>query len=226
MMSGVGFARIGHFFTTVARHAVPVGGVFGREWHPATAIAVYWLESVLLVLGTVWLCSLMQRRTAPKSVHDAKPADYGVRTPGKGIDPKEVMSFHLGSILIFGLFIGGILVMLVGNGQIEPLRWDEIREGAEAMALVIAIGIALDLWRFDRFTEADVRRRVDACMVRWGLFWMMGFFGTILMGFTGRPTIFFGFFMGLKVTFESWAHLARMFGWKSLKDREAEAARS
>ncbi len=94
------------------------------------------------------------------------------------------------------------------------------------MLIVVAIGLTMDLWGFTRWTVADVRARVDACMVRWALLWMLGFFGTALMVFTGRPTFFFGFFAGLKVLFESWARLARMFRWRSLKDREADAAKS
>jgi hypothetical protein len=71
-----------------------------------------------------------------------------------------------------------------------------------------------------------VQSRVDACLVRWGLLWMLGFFGTAIMVFSGRPTFFFGFFAGLKVLFETWGRLARMFGWRSLKDREADAKRA
>ncbi len=77
-MADVLAARIGQFVTTVARHAVPIGGVFGRDWHPASAIAVYWVESVLLVLATAALCALFVRRTPPSDVERA------------GIDPGSV----------------------------------------------------------------------------------------------------------------------------------------
>ena len=141
--------------------------------------------------------------------------------------PKFVLLFHLGSLGIFGAFLAGIVFIMIGNGHLaEPVRWRELGEGAEAMLIVVAIGLTMDLWGFRQWTVADVQARVDACMVRWALLWMLGFFGTAVMVFTGRPTFFFGFFAGLKVLFESWARLARMFGWRSLKDREADAAKS
>ena len=224
-------ARAGRFVSTVARHAVPVGGVFGRDWHPATAIGIYWLESVLLALTAAGLCALMQRRTSRGAIDDARLSRDGadVRSvlaeraelQAAGIRPQDVLVFHLGSLFIFGGFFAGVMVILIGNGRIEqPFRWDEFREGAEAMFLVVAAGFLFDLWGFHRMTVATVRARVDACLVRWALFWLLGFFGTWLMMLTGRPAIFFGLFAGLKVTFETWGTLARRLGWRSLKDRE------
>ena len=52
IMANVLIARIGQTLTTFLRHLVPIGGIFGRSWHPVTALVVYWLESVLLVLAT------------------------------------------------------------------------------------------------------------------------------------------------------------------------------
>ena len=41
------------------------------------------------------------------------------------------------------------------------------------------------------------------------------------MLYTGRASFFLGLFAGLKLTWEVWGTLARMFGWRSLKDRES-----
>jgi len=211
MIAVVLVARAGRFITTVVRHAVPIGGVFGADWHPATAIAVYWVESVLLVLTTATLCALFARRTPPAEISRA------------GIDPGSVLVFHLGSLMVFGGFLGGVLLILAGNGHFdEPMRWDELQGGVELMLVVVGVGLVLDLWGFNRFTVASIRARVDACTVRWGLFWLLGFVGTFVIGITGRAALFFGLFSGLKITFESWATLARVFAWRSLKDR-AEA---
>jgi hypothetical protein len=203
-------ARISRFFTSVARHAVPLGGIFGRDWHPVTAVAVYWLESVLLVLATVTLCALIQRRSSEAAVATA------------GVHARDVLLFHGGSQLIFGGFFGGILIILVGNGYLpEPFRWSELLQAAEAMLIIVAIGLTIDLWTFNRFTITTVQSRVDACTTRWALFWLLGFFGTMMMMFSGRAMVFFGFFAVLKTVFESWGAVARLFGWKSLKQREA-----
>jgi hypothetical protein len=92
------------------------------------------------------------------------------------------------------------------------------------MVVIVSFGFLFDLWRFDSYNAIDLRRRVDACLARWGLFWMLGFFGPLIMFLSGRPLWFLGFFSVLKVVFESWARLAQLFGWRSWKDQQ-EAAR-
>jgi hypothetical protein len=197
--------------TAAVRHAVPIGGIFGGDWHPATAVAVYWVESVLLALATAWLCVLMQRRVPPPEVRSA------------GIVPGDVLLFQLGSFSVFGAFLGGVLLIMVHNGHIPPLRWGEIRQGVQAMVAVVGFAFLLDLWRSSRLTVQDVAGRVNEGLARWFLFWVLGFFGTWAMMASGRPEWFFGLFAGLKVTFETWGRLARMLGWRSLKDRERDA---
>ena len=227
-------ARFARFATTSARHALPVGGVFAANWHPAAIIAVYWIESVLLVLATAGLCYLLKRRTDDASIaalrldgreDEIRAIEDERRELRKAaIEPGDVLLFYLGSLFVFAGFLGGVITIMIGNGHLESMRWHELSDGAQAMALVVAIGLAIDLWRFEHFTVAAVAARVNDCLVRWSLFWLLGFVGTILIAVTGRPMIFFGFFAALKIIFESWARLARFFGWKSLKDRQADAA--
>ena len=196
-------ARIAQSITTVVRHLVPIGGLFGRDWHPVTALVVYWCESVLLALAAGVLCALMTRRARDSEIKAA------------GIEPRAVLWFHLGSLLAIGGFLAGVLVIMIGNGYVdEPLSLGELREGVSAMLLIVTAGFVLDLWRFDTFSIATVQARVDACTARWGLFWLLGFAGTLLMMLTERPAIFFGFFAVLKAIFESWAKIARVFGQK------------
>jgi len=42
-------------------------------------------------------------------------------------------------------------------------------------------------------------------------------------GYLTVVSMFLGFFGVLKITLESWARLARVFGWRSVKERSAEA---
>jgi Family of unknown function (DUF6498) len=223
-------ARIGQFLSNVARHAVPVGGVFGTGWHPVTAMSVYWLESFLLVLGTWFLCVLMDRRVSEQAVAAAR-RDGDVEGANaleaerqevmvSSIRPGDVFGFHVGSLLVFGLFFGGVVLVLLGNGHVaEPVRWDELREGAMVMIAVVAVGFLIDIWSFSRMSAAAVRSRVDACLTRWGLFWALGFFGLIVLGVTGRAAAFFNVFVILKITIETYGRLARLAGWGSMPQR-------
>ena len=226
-------ARAGEFIATVARHAVPLNGLFGRDWHPVTALAVYWLESVLLVLVAALLCALLARRTAPAAM-SAALADGDAEAArlieaersalaAAHIAPGPVLAFHLGSLVVFGVFLSGLLFVMIQNGKIlGPVPWSEVSEGAQVMAIVIAIALMVDLWSVSRLRVDEVASRVNACLARWALLWLLGFAGTAILIFTDRPSFFFGFFAGLKVLFEVWGRLARAFGWKALKDREAE----
>lgn len=222
-------ARISRFLTTCARHAVPLGGILGGEWHPVTALAVYWLESVLLVIGAALLSRRMFQRTSAQAVAEADSAgdDQEARRlelerselNAAHIEPGPLLAFYLGSLAVFAGFLGGVIVILTGNGHIPAPRWSEIGDAAQMIAFVVAIDIAIDLFRFNSLTVTALQGRVNACLARWSLLWLVGFVGTILMAVTGQPTIILGFFAVLKVVFESWGRIARTFGWRSLDAR-------
>ena len=94
------------------------------------------------------------------------------------------------------------------------------------MFIVVSAGFLVDLCRLETLNVAAVQARVDACTARWGLFWLLGFVGTLLMMITERPAIFLGFFGVLKAVFESWARLARVLGWRSLRSRRSDGFES
>ncbi len=127
-----------------------------------------------------------------------------------------MLIFHLPSLGMFGLFFAAIFFIASQNGLFEtPLNWTEFRDGATAMLIVVALGFGIEQIFFPATSVDAVRDRVDACTGRWALLWMLGFFGTGMMLFTGRPETLISFFAVLKVTHETWGGLARTFGWKS-----------
>jgi hypothetical protein len=221
--------RVIDLLLTAARQAVPVGGIFALGWSPAVAVAVYWLESVLLAAIAVGSCVHLRDRTSAAAIAEARTAGDGARADAlqaearalatAGVNPRDVALFHLGGMAIFGTFFAGILFILTMNGRIEPVDWAELRRAAGAMAIVLGIGFAFDRLMMPDPPVAVVQARVNACNGRWALMWLLGFGGTAAMIFTGRPLIFFRVFAVLKVTWEIWGLLARKFGWKSLQDR-------
>lgn len=208
--------RVIDLVTTTARQAVPVGGIFALGWQPAVAIAVYWIESVLLVAIAVALCVRLR---------DGASATSPDRMRAAGLVPRDVLLFHWGSMGIFGAFFAVILFILTMNGRIEPIDWIELQYAAGGMAIVLAAGFALDTLLLPDPTVAAVQARVNACLGRWALMWLLGFGGTVAMAVTGRPETFFRVFAGLKLTWEVWGLMARTFGWTSLQDR-AQAGRA
>lgn len=208
--------RLVEFLTTTARQAVPVGGIFALGWQPAVAIAVYWIESVLLAGIAVMLCIRLRDGAA------ATPPD---KLKAAGLTPRDVLLFHWGSMALFGLFFALILTGLALNGRIEPVDWNELQYAAGGMAVVLALGFVIDSVLLPDPTIAAVQARVNACLGRWALMWLLGFGGTVAMAVTGRPETFFRVFAVLKLTWEVWGLMARTFGWTSLQDR-AHAGRA
>jgi hypothetical protein len=228
------FARVGQSLSTFARHIFPVAGIFTENWHPATAMGVYWVESILLGLAASILCAIMIRRTSPTAIERARSAgdheeaaalrSERIALNQARINAGDVFGFHVIGMLGFGFAIGGVTLMLVKNGHVEPIRWVELRDGAMVMMLIVSIGFLFDLWRFDRYGAADLKQRVDACLARWKLFWVLGFFGALIIWISGRPVWFLGFFSVLKVTYESWTRLTQLFAKRPSNVRQAAQA--
>lgn len=221
--------RIIELVLTATRQAVPVGGIFALGWQPAVAVAVYWLESLLLVAIAVALCFRVRARTSVAAIAKARALGDGasadaLQTEARmlaaaGVNPRDVLLFHGGSMALFGVFFTGVLLILTMNGRVEPVDWAELRHAAGVMAVVLGVAFVIDRLMMPDPPVAVVQARVNALNGRWALMWLLGFGGTAAMVLTGRPQTFFQVFALLKMTWEIWGLLARRFGWTSLQDR-------
>ncbi|HEY6508912.1 MAG TPA: hypothetical protein VIY56_12920, partial [Vicinamibacterales bacterium] len=136
-----------------------------------------------------------------------------------GVNPGDVLLFHGGSLAVFGVFLALLMLILSSKGHLAPFDWREFRGAAEVMVAVVAVGVVVDLLLFQSMSVAAVQSRVNSCMARWALLWLLAFVGTLLLLFTGRAGAFIGLFAILKAVWETWALLAWRFGWTSLRDR-------
>lgn len=232
-MSAASLARLLELVPAGLRQYIPIRGLFAEDWAATTAIALYWFESLLLVLVAAALAWRLRRRVSDASIDaasargDAAAAralsvEQGAANKA-GLNPRDVLIFHLGSMFVFAGFLGGILVVVVGNGHAPPPDWSALRSSAGTMVLVVGLGFVLDLVLTPAMGTRAVQARVDACMARWGLLWLLGFGGTFAMVFTGRPAALFAWFAILKAIWEGWGILGRVLGWSSLADRKANA---
>jgi hypothetical protein len=171
------------FFRLTLRGAAqgpPLAGVVAGAVHPAGVL-----------FATALLLALFARRGAhPREIEDA-----GIRT-------RDVLLVHGGAFAIFGLFYGGLLAVLVGNGHLDLSGLRGAIPALPWIALFVAAELGIDLARLRSVTAADLTRRVDAGNRRFVLFWFVGFFGVFATILLGKPLVIFALFAGLKLLFE------------------------
>lgn len=179
-------------------------------WTPATGLALFWVESLALALVAVALAFLVrwdERRRTKRGRESGEGAEPGTgarrrEIAAANIDPGGIFAFHVGSLFAFGAFLGGVLFMLSQRSEGIFVDRTALAWGGAAIVGFVVIGAAGELLGFRRLPAADIAARVDACTSRWAMFWMLGFFGPVLVAIFGRPALFFAFFGGLKALWE------------------------
>ncbi len=196
--------------------SVPIGGVLAADWTPATGLALFWFETLLLALVAVGLAALVHRDARRQAARGHADPDRARATAARleevraaHIVPRDVFAFHVGSLLVFALFFSGVVFMLSQKpgGERISIDLDALQLGAAAVFGFVALGAASDILGFRRLPAGEVGARVDACTGRWAMFWLLGFAGPILVAVFGKPMAFFAFFGLLK----AWWEIARVF---------------
>jgi Family of unknown function (DUF6498) len=210
----------GKLGAAVGTQAVPLGGVLGG-WSPATGLVLYWAEAVLgvlLALAMVWL--YRRRISDPRQDEAVGPpgspaAEAALRTrltdlARANLRPHDIAIFYGGSLAIFGAFFAGIMLILSHNHGVAVPSLAELQSGLPPLVGFAVLGFLLDLRGLGRRPASFVAARVDAGAARWAMLWAVGFFGTILMAVSGRPTMIFLVFAALKTLYEVGVALERV----------------
>ncbi len=177
--------RLLGFAARLTAQAVPAGGVYFASWATGSALALYWVESVLLLMATLVLVA-----RSPKA-------------PSSGEIPKwrDVAIVHGGAYAVFGGFLAGFILVASENHGISFVAAD-FKAGLPLMALCVAVGLGVDLADLKQRGPALVSDRVEDGNGRFAVFWLVGFFGTLGAVISGRPGALFAVFAGAKTLFE------------------------
>jgi hypothetical protein len=203
----------------VGTQAVPLGGVLGG-WSPATGLVFYWAEAVLGLLLAIAMVMLYRRRIADPRLDEAlgPPEAEAARLARltdlhrANLKPGDIAIFYGGSLAIFGGFFAGILLILSQNYGVPLPALPELRSGLPPLVGFALLAFLLDMRGLGRRPVSFVAARVDAGAARWAMLWAVGFFGTFLMAFTGRPDAIFLLFASLKTLYEIGVALERVTG--------------
>ena len=197
------FARLpvaGRFAQTLGLNSVPVAGLFAEGWSSGTALAVYWIESVL-VIGFVAARIALHRRRTRKSGHWRAPQfTTAGRFGGAGSLLGSYVRFALPFTVLHGAFLGTMLALVTVNRPELDLgiRAGDLASGAAAVAALLLAGFLLDLVGLGERPFRWVERVAERALGRVFVVHATIVFGLLATAWTDGPAGLFAVFAGLK----------------------------
>lgn len=196
-------------------NGVPAFGLFGAGWSPATVLALYWWETLLtsLLLG---LLIARHRRLTRKRGHYRQQiqasvtvqSGTGEKRPHKfGSFLSEFLTVSLFFTFVHGVFLAFIFLMVGTSENGLGVDRGALETALPAIALLAALGLAIDLIRVGDRPFAWLRKRSEGVIGRVMLIQVTIIFGMLFMVTRDKPMAFFSVFLGLKLMADIGAYL-------------------
>lgn len=209
MAKGVGriFGRLAQL---LGLNAVPVAGFFGQGWSPGTALAIYWVEGLLVILF-VAARILLHRRWTRKRGHFRAPAFSRQRarsvesTPvGSGSLLGGYLAVAIPFTLAHGLFLGLLLFLFLPKefGAEAGVALADLGKGTVGILAFLALGLGIDLVRLRERSYRSIEVATERAMGRIFVVHMTIIFGMAGAMFFHAPAALFGVFAGFKTLFD------------------------
>ncbi len=137
--------RLGRLTQLVGLNSVPVVGAWFDGWSNATALAIYWCETVMFVI-LVFARIHLHRRATKKRGHYV---EVRVKSTSNGVTTNRSKVGYFGtSFLVFAIVfsIGQVIFLnyALGN-EVKVIDRQELMHGIEAVATLLVLGFVLDL---------------------------------------------------------------------------------
>jgi hypothetical protein len=136
-----------HVAQLVGLNAVPVVGVVGGGWSSATALALYWCETVLLAALIAVRIELHRQATRKRGHYLAM--NITSTTGGRTTRRQSVLPYSVFFVLaaVLSAAAQGIFLFFVlrQGGLLASVRPDDMAVGLRAVALFVALGFLIDL---------------------------------------------------------------------------------
>ena len=199
---------LGRLAQVLGLNAVPVAGFFGQGWSPGTALAIYWVES-LLVIGFVSTRVALHRRWTRKAGHFRTPTftqqKAGVARPlGSGSLLASYLTVAIPFTLAHGFFLGMLLFLFLPQafGATAAVSLGDLGKGVVGVLAFLVVGLAMDLVSLRERSYRWVELVTQRAMGRIFVVHMTIIFGVGAAAFFHAPTAIFGLFAGLKTLFD------------------------
>lgn len=194
----------GRLAQTLGLNSIPVAGVFAEGWSGGTALALYWLESAL-VIGLVAARIALHRWRTGKAGHWRAPHFTGTgRYGGTGSLLASYVRFALPFTVVHGVFLGTMLALITVNRPDLDLgiRAGDLATGAAAVAALLLVGFLLDLVGLGERPFRWVERLAERALGRVFVVHATIVFGLLATAWTDGPAGLFAVFAGLKTAVE------------------------
>jgi hypothetical protein len=181
--------RLRRVLEVLGVNAVPVAGVYAAEWSWATALAIYWCETLLgslFVAARLWL---HERWRDPASVPDAAPES--------SFAPRRAGAF-LAMAVPFTLGHGLMLAAIFGIVLRQTPDADHLQQAALAVGAIQAIALGVDLWTLHAWPVARVNELADYAGGRIAFVQLATMIGLFAVAALDRAEAFFAFFAIVK----------------------------
>ncbi len=202
------FARL---LGLVGLNAVPVVGVGWAGWTTATALLLYWCETMILVV-LVAIRIHLHRRWTNKRGHYTE-----VRTTitKNGLTTNKTRIGHFGTgflavALIFGLVQAIFLAFILWKTHLlETVDLTQLKQGLTAITFFLLFGFFMDLAQLRQWPFARIRSLSNAVLWRVFLVQIVIIVGVIGAAWFGLPKITLIAFVALKFYTDATAHLGQ-----------------
>lgn len=194
---------LGRLLQALGLNSVPAFGYFGQQWSVGTTLAVYWIETVL-VIACVAVRIILHRRVTRKAGHWNVPVSTHTTTRGRVRLRHHTSTLLAGFLTIMGVFTAAhgvflaMLVFVVLPQQGAGIATADLSAAVTMMGLFLALGLATDLIGLRERSFRWIERTVELAQGRMFVTHLTIIFGMGAMAYWGAPGALFAVFVGLK----------------------------
>ena len=202
----LGGGLLGRLAQALGVNSVPVAGMFGEGWSQGTALAIYWIEG-LLVIGFIAVRVILHRRWTKKAGHTSGSVVTTTRRGGhvqtstrSGTLLQGYLTTAIPFTLAHGLFLAIILFLFLPKefGPSAGVSLPDLKLGVIGVLVFLVLGLAIDLFTLKDKSFRWIELLTQRALGRIFVVHLTIIFGMFAMAYFHAPAGFFLAFAGLK----------------------------
>lgn len=195
---------VGRLLQRLGINAVPATGFFAANWSVGTLLAIFWIETVLLIAATAGVIVVHRRKTR-KAGHWRSALSRDGKKRARATDGETFLGSFLGVMAPFtaahGVFVAALAFLALpeltdGSAGVVAT---ELATALPWMVVLVLIGLTIDLIGLGHRPFAWVERRTQRTLGRMLILHLTIVLGMFAMAVTNAPKALFAVFIALKL---------------------------